>query len=135
MDLIDVMTKFPHGHFIRINGIWSQICGWSLYPPMVHNGEPNPNIGTLHVNEPGRSEVQGFAIGGLLDYDVRELRPRPCPITEPVTLRLWEGSSVSPTPLWASWPGGAGRQLTGPGGVPCITLHPDGRYTWEGGPQ
>jgi hypothetical protein len=109
MTLEEMMTTFPHGSQWHAEGdpdVWT-VVGWDVEQYSVL------------CRRPGSSNP--FKTVGWLPQAMSPVVP--CPITEPVSL-------IKSTSGYIGMKGWA----TDDPGETTITLHPDGRWTWKGGP-
>lgn len=114
MTLDELQAEFPHGSRWTVPGegptVW-RVVGWDPLQDSV-----------LCRREAPKWRPQIFETRGLLPHAMRAAAA-PCPITEPLT--VYQRSDK----LWQGW------QPATRGPLPAVTLLPDGRYTWEGGPE
>lgn len=117
MNLDELVDKYPHG---------------SRWRRPANNLRPEMLLTVVGWHEPQnvvwRRSDDGCVFTTPAHTMVAFKREALCPITEPVTLGL---TYMSP-PFWCAVD--KSRMPTNPNG-PLITLLPDGRYTWEGGPE
>jgi hypothetical protein len=116
MTLDELRAKYPHGSRLTVpdegSTVW-RVVGWDV--------EHGDDAVLCRRETPDGSTAQKYETRGLFPHAIRTLVP--CPITEPLKLVGTHGIRSSNGHLIL---------LHGDLG---LTLHPDGRYTWEGGPE
>lgn len=113
MTLEELQAEFPHGSRWRAEPHVRVVLGW----------DPGYGLGSIVYRTEGFADSIGKQVVGMCRRDWQRIPdPIPCPITEPVALIRSSNGYIGIKGFATDDPGEVG-----------ITLHPDGRWTWEGG--